>query len=309
MKTELVNKLSRSANTVLLKVKKHSPELLVGAGVVGTVAATVMACKATTKLDGILQESREKLETIHNYVEENGYSEEYTEQDSKKDLVITYTQTVLKVSKLYAPAVIVGGVSIAAILGGHNILRKRNIALGAAYVAIDNSFKNYRSNVVERFGKNIDEELRYGLKQKEVEEVVKNEDGTEEIVKKTVDEYTDPQFSEYSRLFDEFNDNWTRDPMLNKKFLLDCQSWANEKLKRKGILFLNEVYEMLGFDKVPAGQIVGWIYSEDNPVGDNYVDFGIFRDTDYIPKRNFINGIEKSIILDFNPDGPVYDKL
>lgn len=309
MKTELVNKISRSANGLLFKVKKHSPEILVGAGVVGTVAATVMACKATTKLDSILQESREKVEKIHNYVEENGFSEEYTEQDSKKDLTITYTQTAVKVAKLYGPAVVVGGVSIAAILSGHNILRKRNIALTAAYAAIDSSFKKYRNNVVERFGKRIDEELRYGLKQKEVEEVVTNEDGSEEIVKKTVEEYSVPQYSEYCVVFDEFNDNWTRDPMLNKKFLLDVQNWANDKLKRKKVLFLNEVREALGFDPIPAGQIVGWIYDENNPIGDNFVDFGIFDNLEYTPKRNFINGIEKSIILDFNVDGPVYDKL
>lgn len=308
MKLSVPNNLSRTFGKMSLKFKKHSPEIMVVGGVIGVIGSTVLACKATTKLSKIMEESKENAEQIHEYVEENGYSEEYSEQDYKKDLTITYTQTAVKVAKIYAPAVILGTLSITSILAGHNITRKRNLALSAAYVAIDKSFKEYRSRVVERFGEKLDKELRYNIKNEETEEIVRNDDGGEEVVKTTV-EVADPNtYSEYARFFDDGCIGWSKDPELNLTFLKQQQNYANDKLKRKGYLFLNEVYEMLGIQPTKAGQIVGWIYDEKNPVGDNFVDFGIY-DINRPKNRDFVNGYEKVILLDFNVDGNILDLI
>lgn len=307
-KTEIMNKATRVFNRTTLKFKKHSPEILVVSGVVGLVGAGVMACKATTKLDTILDKTKEDVEKIHEAVEHpEMLPEVYTEEDSKKDLAIVYTQTAVKVAKLYAPAVIVGGLSITAILAGHNITRKRNLALGAAYAAVDKSFKEYRGRVVERFGEALDKELKYNIQNKEIDEIVVNEDGTETVVKKNV-EVAEVMPSDYSKFFDEASAGWTKDPEYNLMFLKDQQRYANDLLKTRGHLFLNEVYDMLGLDRTKAGQIVGWIYDEKNPVGDNYIDFGIY-DVHDKAKRAFVNGYERSILLDFNVDGPIMDMI
>ena len=164
-KLAFMNTISRSAHRMAFKLQKHSPEILVVAGVIGAVASAVMACKATTKLGDILDDSRDKIDSIHDVIENpDKVDEEYTPEDGNKDLAIVYTQTALKVAKVYAPAVILGGLSITAILTSNNILRKRNIALAAAYTAVDKSFKEYRGRVVERFGKELDKELRYNIK-------------------------------------------------------------------------------------------------------------------------------------------------
>ena len=92
------------------------------------------------------------------------------------------------------------------------------------------------------------------------------------------------------------------------QYFLDAQNFLNEKLQTQGYLFLNDVYEMLGFDKVNYGQVVGWIFDQDHPIGDNYVDFGIWDIHDQ-QKRRFVNGHERSIILDFNVDGPILDLM
>ena len=308
MKTNFIANLTRNVNRIGLQFKKHSPEILVIAGVVGTVASTVMACKATTKLNEVLEESKDQIDQIHGYVEENGFSEKYSEEDSKKDLAIVYTQSALKVAKLYAPAVGLGIVSIGAILGGHNILRKRNVALAAAYTAVDKGFKEYRGRVIERFGKELDRELKYNIKTKEIEEVVQNEDGTESTVKKTVD-YIDPnKYSEFARFFDDGCTGWEKDSELNLMFLRRQQDYANNVLKTRGHLFLNEVYEMLGIPRTKAGQIVGWIYDEKHPIGDNFVDFGIY-DIYKEKNRDFVNGYERAILLDFNVDGNILDMI
>lgn len=308
-KFEIMNNLKRSFNKTGLKLKKHSPEMLVIGGVVGMVGATVMACKATTKLSAVVEESKQNIETIHNYVEENGFSEKYTEEDSKKDLSIVYIQSAMKVVKLYAPAVLVGTVSVAAVLGGHNILRKRNIALAAAYTAVDKSFKEYRGRVIERFGKELDKELRFNVKAKEFEKTVTNEDGTEEVVKEIAN-VADPGnlYSDYAKCFDDGCKGWEKDPELNLMFLRRTQDYANERLKRKGYLFLNDVYDMLGIPQTKAGQIVGWVYDEKNPIGDNYVDFGIY-DINKEKNREFVNGYERTIWLDFNVDGNILDLM
>lgn len=318
-KPEIMNNITRTLNKAAFKFKKHSPEILVVAGVVGVVGSTVMACKATTKVNDILDDTKDQLDKIHEAGErlENGETlmlkdgEEYTVEQNKKDLTIVYAQTALKFAKLYAPSVIIGGLSITAILTGHNITRKRNIALAAAYTAVDKSFKEYRGRVVERFGEALDKELKYGIKSKEVDEVVTNEDGTESVVKKTVDvvDATNPMnVSEYARFFDDGCAGWTKDPEYNLMFLRDQQRYANDLLKSKGHLFLNEVYDLLGIPRTKAGQIVGWIYDEKHPNGDNFVDFGIY-DTNKTANRDFVNGYERTILLDFNVDGNIWDQM
>lgn len=306
-----MNTLTRKFYRVGFKFKKHSPEILVGAGVVGVVASAVMACKATTKLDDVLAETKDTVDKIHDvteHPEKIPEGKEYTVEDSKKDLTIVYTQAGVKLVKLYGPAVVLGTVSIAAIIGGHHILRKRNIALAAAYTAVDKGFKEYRGRVLERFGEEVDRELRYNIKAKEIEKTVTDANGKETVVKETVD-VADPNLtSDYARFFDDGCTGWTKDPEFNLMFLKDQQRYANDLFKSKGHLFLNEVYDMLGIPRTQAGQVVGWIYDEKNPIGDNFIDFGIYDIADE-RKRSFVNGYERTILLDFNVDGNILEMI
>ena len=314
MKAEALNKLSRSIHKVGLKFKKHSPEILTGAGIVCVVASTVMACKATTKLSTILDETNEQTDQIHGYVEKNGYSEKYSEKDEKKDLAIVYTKSAMNVAKLYGPSVLVGVLGVTSILAGNNILRKRNVALTAAYTAVDNGFKKYRERVVERFGEAVDRELKNNARKEEIEVVETDENGETKTVKKTAYVVNPSDISEYARFFEEYtvddkgnrikNTYWTSNNEYNLMFLKKAESFANDKLRINGYLFLNEVYEMLGIPKTKAGQVVGWVYDEKNPVGDNYVDFGLYKDN--LSYSDFVNGYDPAILLDFNVDGNIW---
>ena len=309
-KTELLSTVSRNVHKVGFIFKKHSPEILMAAGIVGVVTSAVMACKATTKLSGILEESKKEIDQIHEYVEANGYSEKYTEEDSKKDLVISYTKMSMKLVKVYAPSVILGLLSITSILASNNIIRKRNMALAAAYAAIDSNFKDYRNRVVERFGKELDRELKYNIKPKEIEETIIDEEGNEVVVKKTVNNAEVNLPSEYAKVFDEFSSCWTKDADYNLTFLRRIQDQANDKLRLRGHLFLNEVYDMLDIPRTKAGAIVGWIYDPNRENSDSYVDFGLYDNLiNDESKRLFINGNERSVLLDFNVDGVIYDLL
>ena len=218
--------LGRNISRLGLRLKKHSPEILIVGGVIGVVGSTVMACKATTKLNGVLEESKENVKKIHeeaaNKVSDNNI--EQVEKELKKDLTVAYAKTGVELIKLYAPSVILGTLSIASIISSHGLMRKRNVALAAAYTAVDKSFKEYRGRVVERLGKNLDRELRYNLKAKEIEETIVDENGKEKKIKSTVEVIDDTYTpSEFSFFFDEFSSNWDKDPEANRFFLMQQQ--------------------------------------------------------------------------------------
>lgn len=302
---ELTTTTTRAFNKIGFQLKKHSPEILVITGVVGAVVSAVMACKATTKATDILEKSKESIDAIHEVAENPEFADKYTKEDAQKDLTITYAKTGLEFVKLYGPSVALGAASVTSILVGHNILRKRNLALAAAYQIVDTGFKQYRGRVVERFGEQLDKELRYDIKAKEIEETVVDKKGKEKTVTKTI-EVADPvsAMSPYTFCFDETSNCWERDAETNKFFLARQQDYANDKLKARGYMFLNEVLDMVGIPRCRAGQTVGWIYDKDNPIGDNFIDFGILN-IQCEANRAFMNGLEKSIWLNFNVDGDI----
>ncbi len=309
--TAVSTKIARQS----LLASKNAPKVLFVGGVVGMVGSTVLACHATLKMEAVLQRTQDDIETAKSlketkhdvYTEGFGrgrttLSEEptpYGEKEYRHDIVIIYSRAVVKTVKLYAPAVILGAASISCITKSHDILTKRNAALTAAYVAIDEAFTQYRERVVDKYGEEADQEFRYG-----VEEVtIVDENGKTHEEKRVGPD----AISMYARFFDEYSMNWSKEPEYNIVFLHCQQKWANDMLKARGHLFLNEVYDALGLDRTTAGSVVGWVVSHD---GDNYVDFGIFKDHSTSNQlKDFVNGREGSILLDFNVDGIIYDRI
>ncbi len=302
-KTEIMKSVNGVTSKAVMKLKKHSPEILVVAGIAGTVVSAILACKATTKVAEILDETKGTLDTIHDGMETGAINgQEYTTEDGKKDTVVVYAQTGMKLAKLYGPAIILGTLSITSILASNNILRKRNVALGAAYAAIDKSFKEYRGRVIERFGEQVDTELKYGIKAKKFEEIeVDPETGKEKKVKKTV-MVADPNLqSDYAVYFDSKSRNYETNPDYNRMFLKAQQAFANDKLQTRGHLFLNEVLDDLDLPRTPAGQIVGW--TKDGP--DGYVNFRIVE----VERETEDGRHEPALLLDFNVEGNIWEKM
>lgn len=307
--TEIMTKMSRSFHKVGFQLKKYSPEILVAVGVIGTISSAVMACKSTLKVNEVISEAKDNIDKIHE-AKEKGFTKagkSYDAEDNKKDLTLAYVQTGVKLVKLYAPSIILGAASLGCVIASNDILRKRNAAIAAAYAAIDKGFKDYRNRVVERFGNDVDRELRYNIKAKEIEETIVDENGKEKTVKKTVNVVDPSQPSIYSKFFDESCPDWQKNADYNLSFLRAQQQYLNNMLVSRGYLFLNEVYYALGIEETKEGHVVGWLYDPENPNYNNYVDFGIYDLYDE-RKRAFVNGYERSILLDFNVDGYILDK-
>jgi hypothetical protein len=298
------NKLTTKVSRQVLVGKKHSPTLLFGVGIIGVTSTVVLACRATLKMEEILSEAEENSKKID--AAKDLETENYTDEDAKQDVALNRTKTALKIVKLYAPSVVVGVISVGALTGSHIIFRRRNAALTAAYAAVDKGFKEYRQRVVGEYGKDKDQEFRFGVTEREI--AVDTDEG---VAVKTVRQLNIPEgqkSSVYAVLFsEETSRNWQPQPNYNAMFIQAQQAYANNRLNAEGFLFLNDVYESLGLPRTSAGQVVGWVKGNKRG-GDNYIDFGVFSGDSYMGKQ-FVDGNEKSIWLDPNVDGVVYDLI
>lgn len=288
----------------VLLLKKNSPQIAFAGGVVAGLGSTVLACRATLKLSETLDEF-EKLKTQSEELHKLAETEADVDYDDKtyaKDQTVIKVKTLLAITKLYAPAAGLAVISVGLLTGSHVTLTRRNSSLAAAYAATDQAFKQYRERVREQLGRDVDDEMRHGSQV--VSETVEGTDGKKKVVKHT--RVPDGVPSQYARFFDESCAPFQRNPEYNKIFLQAQQGYFNDMLQSQGYVFLNDVYRALGMPESQAGQTVGWILGKD---GDNFVDFGIFDNPANPQVRAFVNGQEYSILLDFNVDGVVLDKI
>lgn len=295
--------LRKSFKKAQLTVRKHSPEILMVAGVIGTVAGAVMACKETLELEDVLDECKqEKMELEEQYA----MCEEYSEDALKKDQVKLTIKQVAKIVKLYAPSVIMEATSIGVIFASNDIMRKRNASMAAAYATLNSMYKRYRQNVIESYGEEVDKDMRFGVKHEKVTEI--DEDGNKvKIDARIVDlDNTALAISDYSRFFQAgckgFDASSGR---YNLLYLKGIQAMFNNKLIADGYVMLNDVYRELGFDTIPEGWSIGWVYDEANPIGDNYIDFGLYEARN--KNQRAVNDWEPVILMDFNVDGNLYE--
>jgi len=289
--------VGRKIGDAILTQKKHAPRTMFVIGLAGTITSAVLACRATLKLPDMIDE----MESDIKEVKEARDSLQHFNQGSRKqavtekDVAYAYAVNVMRVTKLYAPSVVLGVASIGLLTSSHVTLSRRNAGLTAAYATLQTAFENYRDRVREQVGEDKEKDLYLGVSEQSI-----TEDGKTKKVKVV----NANGMSAYSKLFDESNPNYKPWIDHNRVFIQGVQNYMNHRLNSRGHVFLNEVYEELGFPHTPAGCVVGW--KLDNPRGgDNFVDFGMFEATN----AEFVNGYERSIWLDFNVDGPMHDLI
>lgn len=276
-----------------LVLKQHSPEILLAAGIIGGIAAAVLAAKVTQKAREAVEEIKQEADAIITAPDTVG-----TEQERNQALGMVYIRGGLKVTKLYAPAIGLGVLSISALLASHGIMTRRQTSLIAAYNAVSEAYAQYRKHVIDEQGEDVDLRYRNGTAW---EEVIDEEDGQPTKVAVAGGRSGSP----YAVLFDDKSREWRNDAQLNRFFLKSQQNAANDKLKYQGHLFLNEVYDMLGLPRTSAGAIVGWVATtNDNSVtapdneweGDGFVDFDI-ENINNGPAKDFSRGGDRKSVV------------
>lgn len=300
-------KLSTATGKAGLVLEKNSPEILLGIGIVSFIGTIVVACRATLKADEVLDHHAEKMKDIEDAKELADSGEEdvdYDEDLYKRDKMVQTVHTAVDLAKAYAPTVALAGLSLTCILVSRNIMQKRYLGAVAAYNAVSAAFKEYRDRVRAEAGDLMDRHYRYGTELETVTVETVDEDGKkhkEKVVQEKQDSLKLPAGG--AIWFDESNPNWDPNASFNLAFLRGMQCRLNDTLHTRGHLFLNEVYDALGFPHTQEGAVVGWVMG----IGDNAVDFGLYREENQA--RKFVNGVANKILLDFNHDGVIWDKI
>lgn len=274
------------------RAKQQSPNLMFGAGMVGVVTGGVMACRATLKLPATLDEIEKDLNKVKEARETEGTElAKASDYEHRAVVARVYGGSALRLGKLYGPSIVVVGIGIACLTGSHVQLTRRNAALQATAVAIQTAFDNYRERMKEELGEERENAI------------YRNLDGIDLDKLDPLEEGRNPnEFSPYARVFDESNPHWEPNPEVNRGHIQCQQNYANHLLTTRGFVFLNEVLDVLGFEPCQAGQFVGWVMGGK---GDNFVDFGLFK----AENGRFVNGLERSVWLDFNVNGVIIDQV
>lgn len=294
------NAVTSKAGRQILLTQKHSPTILFGAGVVGVVATAVMASKATLALDEVMTEHENTKDRAQAMLAR--VPDRYTAKDYTQDMAKLKTKTIIKVGKLYAPAVLIGVGSICALTGSHIILTRRYQGAVAAFVALDKSMSQYQARVRDLIGEEKERELRFDTQTREI--AVDTENGVEvQSVTEAVG-----SLSPYARLWAKDTSSlWSEEPSYNLVTLRTQQTYCNDRLRSRGHIFLNEVYDCLGLEHSKIGAVTGWVYEKGS--GDNYVDFGMWDGQDMMSFHQFLTQKDGAIWLDFNVDGHILDLI
>lgn len=289
-------KLAIAVGKAKFTLNRKSPELLIGAAVIGLGVSTIMAIKASKKADEVIATCKADILDIK--------EDQLPDNERRQELAKTYGKAGLELVKIYGPSVALWTLSIGGVVTAHGIMKKRNFALAAAYTALDGSFKEYRKRIIEGFGPEFDKQIRSGVQKVTMEEKVIDANGNETTVTKEINVEVDRPISEYARFYDSSCVEYIGVPESDLAFLLLQEAKFNQLLVARGHVFLNEVYDALDIPRTEAGQHVGWMYNPEDKTIDSCIDFGL-RDANREGVRRFVNGYESVILLDFNVDGPI----
>lgn len=309
----LLTNVKRAVYHVGFKAREKSPEILLISGTIGVGITLFNFGKAVLKFQPVLQKHNERLQKLKDLeiAKKEGVeiTKEAEEMDVKKARTSVYLETFKDAALIFGPSFLLGTASVSCFWISNGIMRARYLGLGAAYAAKLAESEHLESAVLAKYG--ADELAK--LKSADDETIIESH-VDEETGETVVDSVTRKSYSAYSKIFDETNVNYEKDPERNRFFLQGKQNWANQLLVTRGYLLLNEVYQMLDFEPTKAGYVMGWIHYKDSKEAlangsQNYVDFGIFN-TSRDANRRFVNGYETSVVLDFNVDKmPIIERL
>lgn len=304
--------IASGAGKAALFAKAHAPEILYGVGTLSFFATVISACKGTYKFEEVLEEHNRTLENLKK-AEEGVASGEitvaYNKADARGDRIGRYIRTAWGFVRAYKWALIFGGISLGCFFAPIRILRNWFGGASAALAAMTIKHRDLEEAVRNKYGDEALDELR-GEVRGDIK--VTTLEGEDRVPKETTS-YGDRNEC-YSKIFDSSNPNFEKNPESNRAFLSQTERWVNMQLQMRKHLFLNDVYDALGFEKTQSGQIMGWKYydSEEERIkarAANAISFGIFDVTSQAGQR-FVDGLEPTVILNFNVDPePIIGKV
>lgn len=159
-----------------------------------------------------------------------------------KDEPMTKKEVVQECWKFYIPAAVLGGGTIACILGSNTLNKKQIASLSAAYMALGKSYQQYRRQVAERIGAEEEEKLRMeAAKETKAEDIQRDKDG--DVIRL----FYEPASKRY------FHATMSR--------VIEASYYFNRELATNGCISVNEWCNYLCADELtitPEGDQMGW---------------------------------------------------
>ena len=239
---------------------KHLPEILMITGIASIGTGFVVGCSKSTKLKDVSEQVSIGIENDKTKIE--------NDQDKTLKIIPIYIKNGAKYVKLYWLPVTFELLGIASVAGSYLVQRKRGKELAAAYVALAISSANYRQAVKERYGEEVDKELAYGVKT----ETIETQKGKKTI---TTENKKVNAPDDYRITYKKGCPGWVDNELLRESYLYGIEKHCNNILNIKRKLFLNDVYDLLGYPRTQQGQIFGWYIAPDEDLQDNRVIFDI----------------------------------
>ena len=195
-------------------IRQNKSSILAISGAIGMVASVGLAIRNTAKYKDIMQ------------------------YPSKEDKPMDNVERLKVAIPLYFPVVLLTGGSLACIIGATVLNAKHQRSMMAAYILLENSFKQYKDKVVELYGSDAP---------KKVETEITNDKFDEQKPQLKISE-NDLFYDEYRDEFFESTLDYVREAMyhVNRNFIL------------RGYSTLNEVYDFLNLPHTDQGDVLGW---------------------------------------------------
>lgn len=234
--------LSRLINTAKTALSDHAPEILTAIGIGGMVTTVILAVKATPKALILIEEEKERQnETLWNEACDNCADDEYPEITPVEKLAPI--DVVKACWKCYVPTVVVGGASIACLIGANSVHTKRHTALAAAYSMSEAVLKEYQTKVVDTIGEKKEHEVKDAIAKDRIEK--------------------DP-VSKHEVVFTGKGDTLFYDVISGRYFKSDIDlikksvNELNRRMRDEMYISLNDYYSEIDLDSIVIGDDLGW---------------------------------------------------
>lgn len=288
-------------NASKMFLTKNSPYILTGAGAVAvTAGSVVLAKKAKNSKDTVDVIENDKIVELHNHLD----SVDISEKDMKKTLAKAYVRRAFSYARYYAAPVLLITGGIMCMVSATLIQTKRLKIMSASYTAMAAAFNEYRERVKKVVGEEKEKDIFDGIERDENGNVVK--------VGKPVTSAYSENTQTFSRLFGDGESRyWEKESSLNVLFITGAEANLNAKLRSKGFVTLNEVWQELGFTNfTEEGMYLGWRYIYKDPnYGSTYITLGLSGPKNSDKRAELSRSWREEIWIDLIPPHSLIGKI
>lgn len=211
-------------------LKKNSSTILTYMGVAGVVGTAVMAVKATPKAMELIEDAKKE-----------------------KGEELTTLQTIVVAAPAYIPSTLIGVGTIACIIGSNVLNKRQQAALTSAYIMLNRSYNDYKSKLIELYGKDTDDRIQKELMEEKIDAEPPYIVGqTAFYATKGLETLCN---TEKALFYDTISERYFESTPLD---VYAAEYHLSRNFIITGCATPNDFYDFLGIPQTPEGDVIGW---------------------------------------------------